>query len=302
MSRPRLRTLEAFAGCGGLSYGLEAVESIVFTQDFNSFLSDVLKGKMTNASGQPLPLRGEVQLLCGGPPCQGFSGLNRFRNSEKSLLKNSLVSSYLSCCDYYRPQLFLMENAGNYGLPQNRLRVIIMAAAPGQILPRFPESKASFKSVEQASTINSQEVRGSQEGIVRDHELLSLSPITQARLDRIPFSPGANWRDLPNERVRLSDGTYTSILPFKTYKGIQGQARGAAQGYLDKAYARLDWDGCAGTVTTLPKPDKAADGSRVCSCSGLPRQLSSLWDRRTTSACRLETLCHLLLLQRSGRR
>nr|XP_037285685.1 DNA (cytosine-5)-methyltransferase 1-like [Rhipicephalus microplus] len=391
MSRPRLRTLEAFAGCGGLSYGLEAVgaikcswavensevtsrafqrnfpESIVFTQDFNSFLSDVLKGKMTNASGQPLPLRGEVQLLCGGPPCQGFSGLNRFRNSEKSLLKNSLVSSYLSCCDYYRPQLFLMENvkgflnchngqmlpltlncllrmgyqctfgllqAGNYGLPQNRLRVIIMAAAPGQILPRFPEPKASFKSVEQASTINSQEfhpgtkwtrhaplrpitlhdaisdlvslepgapvtgtceplthyqemVRGSQEGIVRDHELLSLSPITQARLDRIPFSPGANWRDLPNERVRLSDGTYTSILPFKTYKGIQGvcpcaagdecepppdvykrtlvpwtlahkSGQGAAQGYLDKAYARLDWDGCAGTVTTLPKPDKSA--------------------------------------------
>ncbi|KAL1416043.1 hypothetical protein MTO96_028381 [Rhipicephalus appendiculatus] len=306
MSRPRLRTLEAFAGCGGFSYGLEAVgaiesswavensevasrafqrnfpESIVFTQDFNSFLSDVLKGKMTNA--------------------------------KKSLLKNSLVSSYLSCCDYYRPQLFLMENvkgflnghngqmlpltlkcllrmgyqcsfaslqAGNYGLPQSRLRVIIMAAAPGQVLPRFPEPKSSFRSREQASTINSQEfhpgtkwtrhaplrpitlydaisdlaslepgtpvtgpyeplthyqkmIRGSQEGIIRDHELLSLSPIMQARLDRIPFFPGANWRDLPNERVRLSDGTYTSILTFKTYKGIQG------------------------TVTTLPSPSKFA--------------------------------------------
>ncbi|XP_065281582.2 DNA (cytosine-5)-methyltransferase PliMCI-like isoform X1 [Dermacentor albipictus] len=392
MPRPRLRTLEAFSGCGGFSCGLKAVgaikscwavensevasrafqrnfpESTVFTQDFNSFLNDVLEGKMTNSNGQQLPQKGDVQLLCGGPPCQGFSGLNRFRHTERSLLKNSLVSSYLSCCDYYRPQLFLLENvkgflnghdgrmlpltlkcllrmgyqctfgllqAGNYGLPQSRRRVIILAAAPGQVLPRFPEPKSSFKSREQSSIIQKQEfhpatkwsrhaplrtitlydaisdlaslelgtpmtgtckpvthyqqmVRGSNEGPVRDLELLTLSPLMQARVDHIPLFPGANWRDLPNIRVRLSDGTYTKILTVKTYeKGIQGvcpcaaggkcdplpaaqkhtlvpwtlvhrAGKRVAQGSLDKAYARLGWDGCMGTVTTLPSPCKFA--------------------------------------------
>lgn len=328
----------------------------------------MLKGKRTNANGQQLPQKGDVQLLCGGPPCQGFSQLNRFRHTERSLLKNSLVSSYLSCCDYYRPQLFLLENvkgflkghdgrmlpltlecllrmgyqctfaslqAGNYGLPQSRRRVIVLAAAPGQVLPRFPEPKSSFKSHEQSSIIKKQEfhlgtkwsrhaplrtitlydaisdlatlelgtpmtgtckpvthhqemIRSSKEGPVRDFELLTLSPLMQARVDHIPFFPGANWRDLPNTRVRLSDGTYTSILTVKTYdKGIQGvcpcaaggncdplpatqkrtlvpwtlvhrAGKGAAQSKLDKPYARLGWDSCMGTVTTSPSPDKFA--------------------------------------------
>ena len=45
---------------------------------------------------------GEVELLCGGPPCQGFSGMNRFNAGEYSKFKNSLISTYLSYAEYYR--------------------------------------------------------------------------------------------------------------------------------------------------------------------------------------------------------
>ncbi|PNW81502.1 hypothetical protein CHLRE_06g249350v5 [Chlamydomonas reinhardtii] len=57
-----------------------------------------------------LPLPGEVELLVGGPPCQGFSGLNRHAGSEKAVRNNSLVGSYLSYCDFYRPRYFILEN------------------------------------------------------------------------------------------------------------------------------------------------------------------------------------------------
>ncbi|PNW81506.1 hypothetical protein CHLRE_06g249500v5 [Chlamydomonas reinhardtii] len=57
-----------------------------------------------------LPLPGEVELLVGGPPCQGFSGLNRHPGSEKAVRNNSLVGSYLSYCDFYRPRYFILEN------------------------------------------------------------------------------------------------------------------------------------------------------------------------------------------------
>ena len=79
---------------------------------FNHFFS--VQGSETNSRGQKLPVKGEVELLCGGPPCQGFSGMNRFNSREYSQFKNSLVVSYLSYCDYYRPKLFILENVRNF--------------------------------------------------------------------------------------------------------------------------------------------------------------------------------------------
>ncbi|XP_023289399.1 DNA (cytosine-5)-methyltransferase 1 [Orussus abietinus] len=197
----KLRTLDVFAGCGGLSEGLRqagvaeslwAIEkeepaahayrfnnpdTVVFSEDCNVLLKRVMDGDETDDNGQRLPKKGEVELLCGGPPCQGFSGMNRFNSRQYSLFKNSLVVSYLSYCDYYRPRFFVMENvrnfvsfkrsmvlkltlrclirmgyqctfgilqAGNYGVPQTRRRLFILAAAPGEILPRYPEPTHVF--------------------------------------------------------------------------------------------------------------------------------------------------------------
>nr|XP_031545452.1 DNA (cytosine-5)-methyltransferase 1 isoform X2 [Vicugna pacos] len=193
---PKLRTLDVFSGCGGLSEGfhqagisetLWAIEmwdpaaqafrlnnpgSTVFTEDCNVLLKLVMAGETTNSRGQKLPQKGDVEMLCGGPPCQGFSGMNRFNSRTYSKFKNSLVVSFLSYCDYYRPRYFLLENvrnfvsfkrsmvlkltlrclvrmgyqctfgvlqAGQYGVAQTRRRAIILAAAPGEQLPLFPE-------------------------------------------------------------------------------------------------------------------------------------------------------------------
>lgn len=103
--------------------------------------------------------------------------MNRFNSREYSQFKNSLVVSYLSYCDYYRPRFFLLENvrnfvsfkrsmvlkltlrclvkmgyqctfgvlqAGQYGVPQTRRRAIILAAAPGEVLPFYPEPTHCF--------------------------------------------------------------------------------------------------------------------------------------------------------------
>ena len=139
-----------------------------------------MDGNTVNRDGKALPQKGEVDLMCGGPPCQGFSMMNNFSYSEYSKFKNSLISSYLSFCDYYRPKFFVLENvknfasyhknlvlklclhalvkmgyqctfgvlqAGNFGVPQTRRRCILMAAAPGQVLPRYPEPMHVFTKV-----------------------------------------------------------------------------------------------------------------------------------------------------------
>ena len=71
--------------------------------------------------GQALPQKGEVDILVGGPPCQGFSALNRWNNRVYSKFKNSLIVSYLAYCDFYRPRFFILENVRNFVSFQNNM-------------------------------------------------------------------------------------------------------------------------------------------------------------------------------------
>lgn len=120
-----------------------------------------------------LPLPGDVDVICGGPPCQGISGYNRYRNIESPLddERNKQIIIFMDIVEYLKPKFVLMENvsdilrfdraylgryalsrlvhmkyqarlgtiaAGCYGLPQFRLRVFLWGAWPSEKLPQFP--------------------------------------------------------------------------------------------------------------------------------------------------------------------
>jgi DNA (cytosine-5)-methyltransferase 1 len=70
--------------------------------------------KLDEATLDSLPMPGQVDFLCGGPPCQGYSGMNRFNKGTWSLVQNSMVMAYLSYADFYRPRYFLLENVRNF--------------------------------------------------------------------------------------------------------------------------------------------------------------------------------------------
>lgn len=77
------------------AFRLNNPSTTVFTEDCNVLLKLVMSGEKTNSLGQKLPQKGDVEMLCGGPPCQGFSGMNRFNSRTYSKFKNSLVVSFL---------------------------------------------------------------------------------------------------------------------------------------------------------------------------------------------------------------
>ena len=81
----------------------------------NQLLDKLLKGE----SVEKAPSKGEVDMIVGGPPCQGFSVLNNFKEQEYSKFKNSLIPTFLSFCDYYRPRYFLLENVRNLVANEN---------------------------------------------------------------------------------------------------------------------------------------------------------------------------------------
>jgi DNA (cytosine-5)-methyltransferase 1 len=189
-----LTCFDLFAGCGGLSLGLrQAGLDVRWANEIDSnaaatfrsahpecrvFDEDIVDLRKRLLDGPPdLPKPGEVDVVSGGPPCQGFSGYNRFRRSSDP--RNSLIEIFLDIVAYLRPRYVLMENvpgmlsldhgrvpslllsaleslepgydahlgilqAGYHGLPQNRWRVFILASATGSTLPAFPLPQYSF--------------------------------------------------------------------------------------------------------------------------------------------------------------
>lgn len=168
--------VDLFAGCGGLSLGLqqagftpwfvnEIVEQFCNTYKFNHNLSDehYYVGDIAELNlhlDDYKEILSDITLVCGGPPCQGFSMANRQRILDDP--RNSLYEQYLIFLRNIRPKFFVMENvkgmmnkieeikqnfkeylgeeyqfdyallkAQDYGTPQNRERFIMIGNRVG---------------------------------------------------------------------------------------------------------------------------------------------------------------------------
>lgn len=137
MSKP-LTFIDAFAGCGGLSLGLmQAGLTGTFAIEHDSFAFATLKANLL-AKGSPfkyswprwLPkeplsitsllgeyglelaaLSGSVDVLVGGPPCQGFSMAGRRQHDDP---RNQLFAQYLRLVEIVKPKIVLIENVRGF--------------------------------------------------------------------------------------------------------------------------------------------------------------------------------------------
>jgi DNA (cytosine-5)-methyltransferase 1 len=125
-----VRYLDLFCGCGGFSLGLErAGLSCAAAIDVDRHAIDALK---TNLPGiehalcrdlttfkpedlQALIGRQKIDMIVGGPPCQGFSRVRKVdgTNNGERLVKDPrrlLYKNYLHYVEFFRPSIFVMEN------------------------------------------------------------------------------------------------------------------------------------------------------------------------------------------------
>lgn len=188
----KYKMVDLFAGCGGLSLGMEQagftpwlvneiVETFCNTYKRNHTLSDdhYFVGDINDLNehlDEYEEYLSDITLVCGGPPCQGFSMANRQRILDDS--RNQLYKAYLTFLKKIRPKFFVMENvkgmsnkiaeikqnfkeylgeeyvfdyrllkAQDFGVPQNRERFIMignrMGIDPGQIFDAIFEHKRS---------------------------------------------------------------------------------------------------------------------------------------------------------------
>jgi DNA (cytosine-5)-methyltransferase 1 len=167
---PQFTLMDLFAGCGGMTRGFEdtgAFRSIFAVEWDNAaaetyrrnFGDHIVAGDIKSVEEFP-----QVDVVIGGPPCQGFSPLNM---TGVGLERRELWREYLRALDDAQPSMFVMENvpellrspeyqdfadaarergyeidarilnAADYGVPQRRRRAIAIGSRLG--FPEFPQ-------------------------------------------------------------------------------------------------------------------------------------------------------------------
>jgi len=188
-----VKSIDLFSGAGGLSCGLsmagynpvlanELVEAHANTYQKNNENTQVVIGDVrqvceSNLKKQLGLKKGELDLLAGGPPCQGFSVNAPIRTLDDE--RNHLFKDFLRVASELLPKAILIENvpgivslgkgtvvqqiykeleglgysvahkilfAGHYGVPQTRFRTIIIAIR-GKVKISFPEPEYDAKAV-----------------------------------------------------------------------------------------------------------------------------------------------------------
>lgn len=189
-----MKFIDLFAGAGGLSCGLEMagfqamlaneiVEQYAETYKKNNPNVQLIVGDVRHVCEldlrQKLSLKvGELDLLAGGPPCQGFSVNAPVRTLDDE--RNHLFKDFLRVAAVLRPKAILIENvtgiiqlgkgtvveqiynvleslgysvehrilfAGHYGVPQMRFRTIFIGVRESKKQIDFPKPTHNAKAV-----------------------------------------------------------------------------------------------------------------------------------------------------------
>ena len=182
-----MKVMDLFCGTGGFSkgfentgafsvvYGIDVLPVAVETFRLNhsraaALEADIREVRLRSVSQRTGLARGEVDVIVGGPPCQGFSSIRPFRSATEDDPRNSLFEEFAAYVNYFRPPVFVMENvvglathnrgatieqmqecfdglgytsdwriinAAHFGVPQKRERLVMIGAQHGA-RARFP--------------------------------------------------------------------------------------------------------------------------------------------------------------------
>ncbi|MCL4161519.1 UNVERIFIED_CONTAM: hypothetical protein GTU68_010948 [Idotea baltica] len=186
-----MNTIDLFSGCGGVSLGFKwAGFNAVLASDIDencekTFTTNFpetpfICGDLSSIKKEDFDqkINQKIDVVIGGPPCQGFSLANKKRNKVADDPRNKLFYEFVKVINWYNPKSFVMENvkgllsmksgqvikqiihefenagkfgyevryqvlkASDYGVPQARQRVIVIGIRKDlDKIPEFPKKK-----------------------------------------------------------------------------------------------------------------------------------------------------------------
>lgn len=265
-----------FAGCGGFDLGFEnAGFEIAWANDidpeacktYRHNIGEIIEGDVNQLDPYELP---KVDVLIAGFPCQPFSNAGNRRGTDDS--RGSLFEHTFDFIEAMDPQIIIYENVrgflsfedengklidaivsileqkygyhcsykllnlSHFGIPQNRIRVVLVAVKNPEYLPHV------FPSVEVNNDLS---ILKTLKGLTKRHknqtELLPLNP--QALKYGAMIPEGGSWKSLEY-----------AILPDRWKKIRDDMPRYHYPNFF-RRYHRND---VMGTITAAFKPENAA--------------------------------------------
>lgn len=144
----KYKVVDLFAGAGGLSLGFVQTHKYEIKVAFENspYMQDTYKlnhpgvemlGDVCAADYQQIEKKhGRIDVVIGGPPCQGFSNANRQKNHAISS-NNLLVQQYIRAILELKPKAFVMENVSmlhsdthRFFMSQNYVHIVEKYAIP----------------------------------------------------------------------------------------------------------------------------------------------------------------------------
>src|SRR5882762_2729169 len=268
MKRPY--AVDLFCGCGGLTRGLrDAGFRVVAAVDNDSYALEAYRANHRRTRVWPYDIRrvsasrmrkdlglrkGQLALLAGCPPCQGFSTVRTLNGALKiEDAQNDLLFDFLRFVKAFRPHSVMLENvpglaadprferfvsklrslkyrvehrivnAADHGVPQRRKRLILLGSRYGSV--EFPAPKAKAVTVRKA--IGDLPRAGKSGDPLHDAPERRSEEVT--KLIALVPKDGGSRSDLP-VRLRL-----------KCHQKLEG--------FYD-IYGRMAWDDVAPTITS----------------------------------------------------
>ena len=193
---PPYRLIDLFAGAGGLTLGFTWIDhgrrkafKPIWASDFNrhaaatynaNFGDHCRHGDIVDLLQDPATEIPQAEVVIGGPPCQGFSLLNRNRRVDP---RKQLWRPFMDIVQRSGARVFVMENvrqllgseellairevaeslgfrvadallcAADYGVPQERYRAFVVGSREGSPTPAFPPEPSHRKATQANSRL-----------------------------------------------------------------------------------------------------------------------------------------------------
>lgn len=269
-----INVLEFFSGAGGMSLGFKLAgakivgafdNDPVCIQTYNKNLG--LEGHVADVSKLDKKIISKIignnktiDVITGGPPCQGFSVQRRGDDSDS---RNGLVLDYIRIVLEFKPKFFVMENVGGlmsprgkpfldelknkaeragyllhikkinaaeYGVPQLRRRVFIVGEMIRNEKSNFSFPPPIIDDPNKYATVKSAifDLKNLSEIEVANHKADRLSEINLKRIRSL--KPGQGRDSLPTELM------------------LDCHMHNSNHRHLD-TYGRMEWDKPAPTIT-----------------------------------------------------
>ncbi len=262
--------IDLFCGAGGMSLGLQdagfsaELGIDIDPMSIRTYTKNVSEAKLMSVSElttADIPVG--IDVIVGGPPCQGFSK-QRKGAADGNDPRNALLKDFCRVIVEVRPAAFILENVAvfgqkrgkdllsemkgeldfygyeffphfyncaDYGLAQTRERFVLVGTEGFEFTPPEPTVDEWQTVKMHIGDLPSPPEDYSDDPELPNHQAARVTSKNIERISHVP--PGGDWRDIPHD------------LRLACHQRIDENTPG---GWTD-VYGRLQWDGQAPTLT-----------------------------------------------------